>query len=436
MVKWALAGLLLLAVIAVPAAAPAFADLPIKQWEPGIALKNIACQDGLHLMVSAAGRPACVTEQTGKVMEGRGWDFFYGPNSPLYKATIIRSTIPVLEEVHYRAWYDVNFPPTAQQVGLEDKITPFGIGSFVIGALPPRAISAVYSDEDPDWIDTTIKPTITNIGQGLDPSDEAFWPQYTMEFKYATSGYHPFELPYNYTYVVPGEGGDYGNPIHQCPPEQCEGQHLEIQTSSFVTLLNKEADFILQATDPADGISPRHYNVYRMELPFDNTKPMQVMLEFMVSMPLNHEPFTNYHIGMIYPRVHDTGDAMYLHMLAQRNLVAFDPVLGSGKFDQAWYARLGYHVNDTVGSGEKAPRVVQNGLIWSEGQTGPPIEVIKRSHPGPEGPIDGVHWSRYTYFADKLQESFPGGDYEQILQDSNIKQEWIDGFLDAMPYLR
>ena len=422
MVKWALAGLLLLAVIAVPAAAPAFADIPIKQWKPGIALKNIACQDGLHLVVSASGRPACVTEQTGKIMEGRGWDFFYGPNSPLYKATIIRSTIPVMEEVHYRAWYDVNFPPVAQHVKPEDVSAP--VSAAAVG--PPELEWAYSGGDPPSWIDVTIKPTITNIDQGLDPDDEAFWPQYMMEFPHSAPGNEPFEIPYNYTYVIPGEGGDYGNPMYQCQPEQCRGQHLEIQTSSFVSLLNKDADLILQATD-STGAQPRHYNVYRMELPFDNTKPMQVMLEFMGS-PYTYKPSTYNTIGMIYPRVHDTGDAMYVN--SEVVFLLFDPALGSGTPDQAWYA------STTPDERTRISRVVQNGLVWSQGQTGPPIEVIKRSHPAPEGPIDGVSWHRYTYLADVLQENFPGGNYEQILQDSNIKQEWIDEFFTAKPHLR
>ena len=64
-----------------------------------------------------------------------------------------------------------------------------------------------------------------------------------------------------------------------------------------------------------------------------------------------------------------------------------------------------------------------------------PIEVVRRLVPEHAGPIDGVAPEYYEYLASKLQENFPDGDYEWILQESNIKQEWIDRFLKAMPQL-
>ena len=413
---------------------PAFADTPLKQWEAGIDLPDIRCADGLLLMKAATDRPACVTKATGYVMEGRGWEFV--AHEPWSKATIIRDSIPVLEEIHYWSGYDAKFPPFAEPV-ISNSTERF---VHTLTVPPPEIVWVAWGTDPPDWIDVSTKPTLTNIDQGFYPDDEEFWPQYAMEFPHISGVIGHWKLPYNYTYVVPNEYygfKDYGNPLHQCPREQCEGQHLIITMSDFIVLLNKEAEFVLQATDSVNRPA-RHYNVYMIELPFDNTKPMQLDLEFYSSW--NTDPYNRAklpHIGMIYPRVHDTGNAMYFYLDETFGYSVFDPAIGTGELSRSWFStyderisveRAPYELSDTE-------RGVQISLDVLQERADMPLEVIRRPTPDSTGPIDGVAPEYYGYLAAKLQENYPGGDYERILQESNVKQEWIDAFLDAMPSL-
>ena len=230
------------------------------------------------------------------------------------------------------------------------------------------------------------------------------------------------EFTYDYTYVIPRDGWNYANPIHQCPEEQCGDYFLQVQTSTNVNLTNEDAEFILQA---ADSTNQRlNYNVYRMPLPFDNTKPMQLALKFEV-LYVSHQDNMYSGIGMIYPHVHDTGDAMYFSFPGHP-FVLFDTNLVDSKWDKRWWHED--HYDDTAKQREIREE-------WVATYPDSPVGVIRTQSSAQDGPIDGVAPEYYEYMAAKLRENFPGGDYERILQESNIKQEWIDEFLDAMPSL-
>ena len=235
--------------------------------------------------------------------------------------------------------------------------------------------------------------------------------------------YNPFEFTYNYTYVIPGDGGDYENPRYQCTEERCGDYFLQVQTSVYVNLVNEDAEFMLQATDTTrDGF---HYNVYRMPLPFDNTKPMQLTLKFH-GLDRDLLPEKHSWVGMIYPHVHDTGDAMYFNDISSHGFPIFDPTIGDGKIGQSWWYED--HYDDPAKQREIREE-------WLATYPDSPVGVIRTLPPIQDGPIDGVAPEYYEYLAAKLRENFPDGDYERILQESNIKQEWIDEFLDAMPSL-
>ena len=435
-IRCMLAGLVLGIIATVPSVAVlVFADSPLAQWRPSVGPADKQCADHLYLMITLSGWPACVAKEAIPVMEERGWSIFYEPKPTLAKATLIRDTIPVLEEIHYWSWYDVKFPPFAHEFDVDEASS--AVVSFV---QPPQEVYWAYAGKElPDWLDPSV-PVLTNIDQGLDPDDEAFWPQYAMEFWHVSNILASFELSYNYTYVIPNEYygiKDYDNPLYQCSREQCEGQYLEIQTSRSTGLLNEEAELILQATDTL-SIPERHYNVYRIPLPFDNTKPMQLMLEFFVSRPTHQGYESDYEIGTIYPRVHDTGDAMYYYTYLESGHTVYDPTLGSRTVDQAWFTAInpsGAIIEEIDSEKTQTEEIVQALLDYAHDRVPIPLEIIPKPPLEPTGPIDGVAPEYYPYLAAKLQENYPDGDYEQLLQESNVKQEWIDTFLDAMPQL-
>ena len=113
MVRWVLAGLLLGVLAGASVGmAPTLADPPLKQWKAGTMLEDIRCASGTVLVGSPGGRPACVGIETSKVLAERGWSLVERPEYS--KATVIRDTIPVLEEIYYWSKYDVESPPHAQ----------------------------------------------------------------------------------------------------------------------------------------------------------------------------------------------------------------------------------------------------------------------------------------------------------------------------------
>ena len=268
MAQWALA------VLAVAACAlmPAFADAPVSG-----AQDDMECLKGEVLMANAAGSLDCVGKGSAGLRELEGWSVVERPWPGPYEA--VYGALDELLGIGY--WpYAVSFEPIERQNIQSQCGSYFSVSGNGI---------------------------ITNIGKdGSTPSnDESFWPQYHMTFPY--SG--PVDIGYDYTYIIPDENGNYDNPKYQCTREQCGGQYLEIQTSSHVELLNKEAEFILRATDFLNH-PVRHYNVYRIELPFDNTKPMEIPLAFRIYDGARHEFGSDYGIGMIYPTVHGRGEEL------------------------------------------------------------------------------------------------------------------------------
>ena len=172
----------------------ALADPPLKQWRSGVPASDIACATGTVLVESPGGRPACVAKGTSAALAGRGWSMVQPEYS---RATIIKGMMPVLEEIRYPSRYDVEFPPYAYRPQAED------VGRTLSNMVPPEEAFRDYRDS-PGWLDISSKPVITNIGKGLGPDDETFWPQYVMEADHTAQLFSPFKLAYDYSYAVPG----------------------------------------------------------------------------------------------------------------------------------------------------------------------------------------------------------------------------------------
>ena len=269
MARWALAGL----TVVVCALVPAFADAPLSG-----AQDDMECPKGEVLMANASQSLDCVGKGSAGLRGQEGWSVVERPWPGPYEA--VYGALDELLGVGY--WpYAVSFEPVEHRKTILQNCNGQG-------RIPGVGV-------------------ITNIGKdGATPlNDESFWPQYSMTFPYSGPAY----IGYDYTYVMPDENGNYDNPKYQCPRGQCEGQYLEIQTSGHVEMLNEEAEFVLRATDYLNH-PVRHYNVYRMPLPFDNTKPMEILLHFYIYDHKVHEFGSDYGIGMIYPTVHGRGEEL------------------------------------------------------------------------------------------------------------------------------
>ncbi|MDA7940493.1 MAG: serpin family protein [Nitrosopumilus sp.] len=69
----------------------AHADTPRAQFESGVPLDAIKCVDGMVLLGSPRGTPACVREATATILENRGFERVYDP--PVQDSSLVSDTV-------------------------------------------------------------------------------------------------------------------------------------------------------------------------------------------------------------------------------------------------------------------------------------------------------------------------------------------------------
>ena len=357
-------------------------------------------------------------------MEQHGWGIPKPTESSFTKATIIRDQIPVMQEILHWSDYDVEFPPYAQRPALDEQAAPAKALLYQNDPLRSLVIDEIdWGNACPGGSDywrvaSSGPPAAARDGTYSD--GDGYWLRYTIQSDHAGALNQPFGWTFRYSYIIPG--GDYVDPALHCTMGECKDHQLKILTSSHVVLLNEDADFVMRAVDSINS-SERGYNLYVMDAPFGDKGQTYLNLEFAILDPNRDGAESDFKVGLIHTTILDSyKDLVYFYADGPTGFTVFEPSYQSNYLPKNWPS--GKKFLSTVA--EEIDRVQE----WAH----MPVKSLAMLTE-PSGPIDGVAPEYYDYLAAKLQENYPGGDYERILQESNIKQEWIDAFLDAMPQL-
>jgi len=227
-----------------------------------------------------------------------------------------------------------------------------------------------------------------------------YWPKFNMTFPEQVKIGESFDVVLDYTYVIPDEDTrNYADPEEICPPVYCERQNIWIVIPTYVDYLND--DRIYEST-PSD---PRHtpirtWNLYSLDPPFDNTKPLQETFTFVIN-----KPDIDYPYGFIDISFHGSREAIFYFNAAQDGIVYFDD-----------------KVMQSIGDG---PGQLKDTPISSI--------ITTREERLAAGPVDGPPKEIWDQFKDYLIEQHSGEDIREMLLGSNIKLSWIDRFLKFYP---
>ena len=241
------------------------------------------------------------------------------------------------------------------------------------------------------------------------------WPKYTMTYPSTAKVGVPFDVIYDYSYVIPDEEtGSYEDPEDWCPVETCQRHTFEIFTRSYVDILNEGAEFITSGSDVLH-LPVRNSTVYGMDAPFDNTMPLQQTFTFVIN-----EPDIDYRIGVIDISIHSSTDERNYFYVDKKGNIFFDPMM-EYNFTQSRFA------------GTSIASELETELNKLQEK---PIEYVHVPSEASLGLREGVPPALYQDMADKLLIEYPGANYEELLQSANFTQSWINKFLNAMPQLK
>ncbi len=238
---------------------------------------------------------------------------------------------------------------------------------------------------------------ISEIGGGY------YWPKFNMTFPEQVKIGNPFDVVLDYTYVIPDEDtGSYTDPEEICTSDYyCKQQKIWIGIPTYVDYLNDDTIHESTTSDPRH--TPiRTWNLYSIDPPFDNTKPLQETFTFVIN-----KPDIDYPYGFIDISFHGSREAIFYFNAAQDGIVYFDD-----------------KVMQSIGDG---PGQLKDTPISSI--------ITTREQRLAAGPVDGPPDGLWNQFKDYLIEQHSGEDIREMLLGSNIKSSWIDRFLKFYPEL-
>ncbi len=249
------------------------------------------------------------------------------------------------------------------------------------------------------------------------------WPKYEVTFPRTAQVGVPFDVVFDYAFVIPDEEtGSYVNFNDQCSENNCGHNRFSAKVSSFVDVKSDKLEYFSKTFDQK-MIPMRNYTHYQYHPEFNNTKALQETFTFVIN-----EPSDVYRIGEIHVQIqlHHNDDLVYFYV-DKKGTVIFDQMMTQDTFDQSLFARsTAPSVMSVVSAIEtEMDKLQKRSYDWTRA-------VI----PAPVGLRDGVPPELYGYYADKLLRNHPGENYEELLRSYNYTQTWIDDFLSAMPELK
>ena len=423
MLKIIMLGLVLAAValsgvmsVAISVASAETVPSPLQQVRDGVPIGEIVCSENRVLILSPSGMPACVFEESVLELKTR------------WMATDTMDNDNILLP------YDSDLKNTKIQIST-NKTTTGNMNNIDMGEAPkniPTSDNSINYDAElmsileKDLIFTnknkeTDLNTLSEIGPFGLPEK---WPIYNVTYPRTAQVGVPFNVIYNYSFVIPDEEtGSYVNFNEQCPEDGCGRMLFSAKVSSYVNVtsdnLEYDRDFMGGETIPMTNIT-----IYEYHPEFDNTQPLEETFTFVIN-----EPDIDYRIGQIHVQIqtshHD--DLVYFYVGEDGNII-FDPMLKKEIFEQSSLAK------SDVPSVIKAASVIRTEL--NKLQERPPAWTTNTAQ-YPVGLRDGPPPELYGLFAESLLRQYPDEEnFEELFIYHNYTQTWIDDFLNAMPHLK
>ena len=365
--------LILLSIVSFTSIAYAEVLSPVKQIDMGIAPESVECFSDKTLVIRTNGNPVCLYSGTvEKIIDRFGWKIVEKVSEPIQ---ITDNTS--LEQLPPIEAYVENIIFTNSEI--EDKI--FG-----------------------------------GLGPGKD------WPKYNVTFPGTAQVGVPFDVVYDYTYVIPDEDTKrYTHPEEQCTDWTCEDDSFTISASTFVDVI-KEGKVFRSNTTTADNHLPlRNFTNYDYFPEYDNTKVLSEKFTFVIN-----KPNIDYRIGAIVLDFANDFDYSYFYV-DETGKIFFDENLNKERFSTEKLASkfsvttkdvdsFVLKVSNEIDKLEKIP-VVRNVIQGKSDPNGPPRET-------------GLD-SRTFYLT-----NYPGEDYEKFLGSFNYTETFIKSFIGQFPELQ
>ena len=368
---------------------PAFAESdtilsPHQQFKNGTPINQIQCTDSKILMESTRNTPACVNESSVEKLENKGFILVDVVTITESKTTHADSIIPTSDN-------SINYD--AELMSILEKDLVF-----------------------------TNKETNPNAISELGPGNGIHWPIYKVTYPSTAQVGVPFDVIYDYSFVIPDEEtGSYVNNNEQCTETICEKRFFSAFVSSFVDIESDNLKLFGNKTD-VGMTTLRNYTIYTYHPEYDNTQPLQETFTFVIN-----EPDIDYRIGEINVTIkQNRNDLVYFYVGEDGNII-FDPMMKKETFENSSLAK------STAPSVMNTASVIRTELNKLQERT---YDATQPSIPAPVGLRDGPPPELYGYFAERLLRDYPGENYTEILRSWNVTETWIDKFLSAMPELR
>ena len=312
-------GLLVLAIGLSPI--PAFAESetilsPHQQFQNGTPLEQIQCRDSKILMETPRNTPACVNENSVERLEGKEFVL-------VDVVSVIESESNSINSASNTVNTETNIIDEEQNMDTQENI--------------PTRDSINYDSElmsilEKDLVFTS-KKTNQNVFSELGHGG-INWPMYNVTFPRTAQVGIPFDVVYDYSFVIPDEEtGDYVNFNEQCSENRCGQVYFSAKVSSFVSV---ESDNLEYFTDTFDQkmIPMRNYTHYQYHPEFDNTQPLQETFTFVIN-----EPDDVYKIGEINVSIKQNNEDLVYFYVDNSGTVIFDPMLKKETFEQSSFAK-------------------------------------------------------------------------------------------------
>ena len=422
MLKIIIFGLVLVAIalsgvmsVAMSVASAETVPSPLQQVRDGVPIGEIACSEDRVLMASPSGMPACVFKESVLELKTR------------WMATDTMDNDNILLP------YDSDLKNTKIQIST-NKTTTGNMNNVDMGEAPkniPTNDNSINYDAElmsileKDLIFTnkneeTDLNTLSELGTfGL----QAKWPIYNVTYPRTAQVGVPFDVIYNYSFVIPDEEtGSYVNFNEQCTEYRCGQMLFSAIVSSYVNVTSDNLEYD-RDLNGGKTIPMTNRTVYEYHPEFDNTQPLEETFTFVIN-----EPDIDYRIGQIQVQMEfsHNDDLVYFYVGEDGNII-FDPMLKKEIFEQSSLAK------SDVPSVTKAASVIRTELNKLQERPGDWTTNIVYA---PVGLRDGPPPELYGLFAESLLRNYPGENFEELFIYHNYTQTWIDDFLNAMPHLK
>ena len=408
---------------------PAFAEnmdilSPYKQFQNGTPINEIQCRDGKILMETSRGTPACVNENSVEKLENIGFILVdvvrLEANTIDSESNTVNTETNIIDSESNTVNTETNIIDEEQNIDTSKNIPTRDSINFDDAEL--MAIlekELVFTSKDMESNKSIQLSELHSFGGH--PIE--IWPIYNVTYPSTAKVGVPFDVVYEYSFVIPDEEtGDYVNFNEQCSENDCGQMQFFAKVSSYV---NVTSDNLKYDRDLIDGktIPMINSTVYEYHPEFDNTQSLEEIFTFVIN-----EPDIDYRIGKIQVQMQlsHNDDVVYFYVDDSGNVI-FDPMMEKETFDQSSFAKSDApSVRNTASAIQtELDKLQERPPAWTQNVVTPPT-----------GLRDGVPPELYGYLSEKLLRDYPGENYEEFFRYHNYTQSWIDDFLNAMPHLR